>query len=316
MGHLEHFRRDSVAGGRQEVTPGTLSREFRARWEAEKDTWYTFAWIPCQVGGGKGHLVHFCVDTVPGGRQEVLPDTLLRGFRARWAAGKDTWYTFAGIPCQVGGGKGHLVHFCRDFRGRWTAGRDTWNTFAGIPWQVDGGKRHLEHFRRDSVAGGRQERTPGTLSREFRARWAAGWDTWNTFAGIPWQVDGGKRHLEHFRGKTVAGGQRGKTPDTLSRDFRARWTAGRDTWNTFAGIPWQVDGRKGHLERFRRDSVPGGRRKETPGTLSQGFRARWVHVGRDILWHSAGPSRTAGPFPSREPMPASASVCPCHLAFY
>ena len=25
-------------------------------------------------------------------------------------------------------------------RGRWKAGKDTWNTFAGFPCQVDGGK--------------------------------------------------------------------------------------------------------------------------------------------------------------------------------
>ena len=78
-----------------------------------------------------------------------------------------------------------------------------------------------------------------------------------------------------MRGTAVAGGRQEVTPGTLSREFRARWTAGSDTWNAFAGIPWQVDGRKGHLERFRRDSVAGGRREETSGTLSQGFRARW-----------------------------------------
>ena len=49
--------------------------------------------------------------------------------------------------------------------------------------------------------------------------------TWNAFAGIPWQVDG-----------------REMLPGTLSRGFRARWTAERC-----------------HLEHFRRDSVPGGR---------------------------------------------------------
>ena len=42
-----------------------------------------------------------------------------------------------------------------------------------IPWQVDGGKGYLERFRGDSVPGGQREVTPGTLSREFRARWAA-----------------------------------------------------------------------------------------------------------------------------------------------
>ncbi|MBO8467106.1 MAG: hypothetical protein IAB99_05015, partial [Bacteroidetes bacterium] len=113
---------------------------------------------------------------------------------------------------------------------------------------MDGEKRHLERFRGDSVAGGRQEETPGTLSQENRGRWTAGRDTWNTFAGIPWQVDGRKGHLEHFRGNTVAGGQREETPGTLLQGFRGRWTAGRDTWNTFAGIPCQVDGGKRHLE--------------------------------------------------------------------
>ena len=66
--------------------------------------------------------------------------------------------------------------------------------------------------------------------------------TWNVFAGKPCQVDSGKGHLEHFRGKTVPGGQRKRTPGTLLQEFRARWTAEKDTWNTFAGIPCQVDG--------------------------------------------------------------------------
>ncbi|MBO8466374.1 MAG: hypothetical protein IAB99_01250 [Bacteroidetes bacterium] len=62
-----------MPGGRQEKLPGTLSREFRARWEAEKDTCHAFAGIPCQVDGG-----------------EEAPGTLLRGNRARWTAGSDT----------------------------------------------------------------------------------------------------------------------------------------------------------------------------------------------------------------------------------
>ena len=95
----------------------------------------------------------------------------------------------------------------RGFRARWTAGSDTWNTFAGIPCQVDGKKRHLEHFRRNSVLGGRQEETPGTLSQENRGRWTAGKATWNAFAGIPCKVDSGKRHLEHFCRNTVPGGR-------------------------------------------------------------------------------------------------------------
>ena len=81
-------------------------------------------------------------------------------------------------------------------RARWTAGKDTWNAFAGITCQVDGGERHLERFRGNSVLGGRQEETPGTLSQENRGRWTAGKATWNAFAGIPCQVDGGERHLE------------------------------------------------------------------------------------------------------------------------
>ena len=90
---------------------------------------------------------------------------------------------------------------------------------------------------------------PGTLLQGFRARWTAGKDTWNAFAGIPCQVEGGERHLERFRRKTVPGGRRGKTPGTLSQENRARWKAGKATWNTLAGIPCQVDGRKSHLER-------------------------------------------------------------------
>ena len=42
---------------------------------------------------------------VAGGRQDGTPGTLLRGNRARWKARSDTWNAFAGIPCQVGGGK-------------------------------------------------------------------------------------------------------------------------------------------------------------------------------------------------------------------
>ena len=85
--------------------------------------------------------------------------------------------------------------------------RATWNTFAGIPCQVGSGKRHLEHFRRNSVPGGQREETPGTLSQEFRVRWAAGRDTWNTFAGIPCQVGDKRCYLPRFRGNSVAGGR-------------------------------------------------------------------------------------------------------------
>ena len=61
--------------------------------------------IPCQVDDKKCYLPRFRGDSVPGGQREVTPGTLLREFRARWAAGSDTWNTFAGIPCQVGSGK-------------------------------------------------------------------------------------------------------------------------------------------------------------------------------------------------------------------
>ena len=114
---------------------------------------------------------------------------------------------------------------------------------------------------------------PDTLSRGFRARWTAEKDTWNAFAGIPCHVDGRKEHLERFRGKTVAGGRQERLPGTLSREYRGRWAAGRDTWNAFAGIPCQVDGREGHLERFRGNTVPGGRQRRTPGTLSREYSA-------------------------------------------
>ena len=97
-------------------------------------------------------------------------------------------------------------------------------------------------MRGTAVPGGRRGKTPGTLLQEFRARWEAGKDTWNAFAGKPWQVEGGE-----------------EAPGTLSLENRGRWKAEKDTWNAFAGIPCQVGGRKGHLERFCGDSVPGGR---------------------------------------------------------
>ena len=130
---------------------------------------------------------------------------------------------------------------------------------ARFPWQVDSGKGHLEHFCRNSVPGGRQGKTPGTLLQEFRDRWTAGKDTWNTFAGKPWQVDGRERHLERFCRNSVTGGRQGKTPGTLLRENRGRWTAG-----------------KSYLERFRRNTVPGGRQEETPGTLLRENRGRWT----------------------------------------
>ena len=71
--YLARFCGNSVPGRQQEVLPDTLSREFRGRWTAGRDTWNAFAGIPCQVGGG-----------------EMPPGTLLREFRARWEAEKDT----------------------------------------------------------------------------------------------------------------------------------------------------------------------------------------------------------------------------------
>ena len=213
-GHLERFCRISVPGGKQGKTPGTLSEENRARWEAGKDTWHTFAGIPCQVGGGKRHLERFCRNSVPGGQREETPGTLLQRNRARWEAGKDTWHAFAGKPWQVGSGKGTPDTLLRENRSRWTAGRDTWNDFAGIPWQVGGGKGYLERFCGDTVAGGRRERLPGTLLRENRGRWAAG-----------------RCHLEHFCGDSVPGGRRERTPDTLSREYSATLPGGKFYWD-------------------------------------------------------------------------------------
>ena len=103
---------------------------------------------------------------------------------------------------------------------------------------MDSGKGHLERFCRISVPGGKQGKTPGTLSQENRSRWTAGRDTWNDFAGIPWQVGGGKGYLERFCGDSVPGGRRGDA-----------------TWTDFAGIPCQVDGGKGHLTRFRGNTL-------------------------------------------------------------
>ena len=254
-----------MAGGRRERLPGTLSREFRGRWAARKATWNAFAGIPWQVVGKKGYLERFCGETVPGGQRGDATWNAFAGIpwqvdgreghlerfhgdsMAGGRRGDATWNTFAGIPCQVDRGEMPPGTLSREFRGRWSARKATWNAFAGIPWQVGGGKGYLEHFRGDSVPGGRQDGTPGTLSRGYRGRWAAGKATWNAFAGIPCQVGSGKGHLERFRGDSVAGGRREGTPGTLSRGFRARWAAGKDTWNAFAGIPWQVGGGMGHL---------------------------------------------------------------------
>ena len=173
------------------MLPATLLREFRGRWEAGKDTWNTFAGIPCQVDGGKSYLERFRGDSVAGGKQEGTPGTLLQEFRARWEAGKDTWNAFAGKPCQVDGREMPPGTLSLENRGRWKAE-----------------KRHLEHFRWKTVAGGRRRR-----------------GTWNAFAGIPCHVDGGE-----------------EAPGTLSLEYRAMWTA-----------------EKRHLEHFCRNSVPGGR---------------------------------------------------------
>ena len=74
-------------------------------------------------------------------------------------------------------------------------------------------------MRGTAVSGGQQRRA-----------------TWNTFAGFPCQVEGGKRHLKRFCRDSVPGGQRDGTPETLLQGFRAllqgfraRWAAGWDT---------------------------------------------------------------------------------------
>ena len=192
-------------GGR-EMPPDTLSQRYRGKWET-----------------GRCHLERFRKDTVASGRQ-----------------GDATWNAFAVIPCQVGSGEMPPGTLLRGFRARWTAGKDTWHAFAGIPCQVEGKKCHLARFCRNSVPGGQRGKTPGTLLQEFRARWKQGDATWNTFAKIPWQVDDKKCYLEHFRGNSVPGGRQEVTPGTLSQENRARWTAGKDTWNAFAEIPYQV----------------------------------------------------------------------------
>ena len=127
-----------------------------------------------------------------------------------------------------------------------------------IPWQVGGGKGYLERFRGDTVAGRRRERLPETLLQGNRARWTAG-----------------RCHLERFCGDTVAGGRQERLPGTILRGVRPRWAAGQATWNAFAGIPCQVGGEKGYLERFRGDSVAGGQQEVLPDTLLREFRGRW-----------------------------------------
>ena len=133
------------------MLPDTLSRENRARWEAGKDTWHTFAGIPCQVGGGKRHLTRFCRDSVPGGRREETPGTLLQRNRARWEAGRCHLPRFRGDS--VAGGRQERLPgtLSREYRGRWAAGRDTWNAFAGIPCQVGSKRCYLTRFCGDTL---------------------------------------------------------------------------------------------------------------------------------------------------------------------
>ena len=78
-----------------------------------------------------------------------------------------------------------------------------------------------------------------------------------------------------MRGTAVPGGKQRRTPGTLLRSFRGRWTAG-----------------KGHLERFRRKTVPGGRQERTPDTLLQGNRGK---VRKDLCFdfHSQDGKRIA-----------------------
>ena len=73
--------------------------------------------------------------------------------------------------------------------------------------------------------------------------------------------------------------KRSLPPGTLLQENRGRWTAGKATWNAFAGIPCKVEGKKRHLEHFHRKTVAGGRRGKTPGTLLQRNRARWTARG-------------------------------------
>ena len=93
-----------------------------------------------------------------------------------------------------------------------------------------------------------------------------------------------------------------ETPDTLSREFRARWTTRGATWNAFIGKPWQVGSRKMPPDTLSREfrgrwtagrdtwnafagkTVAGGKQRRTPGTLLRGFRARW-EAGSDT-WNA------------------------------
>ena len=189
--------------------------------QQRRATWNTFAGIPCQVDDKKCYLPRFCGNSVPGGQQgdatwhafagipwqvvggEMLPGTLLRENRGRWAAGRCYLTRFRGNS--VAGGRQEKLPgtLSRGNRGRWAAGKATWNAFTGRPWQVGSGKGYLERFHGDSVPGGRQRRTPDMLLRGFRARWAAEKDTWHAFAGIPCQVGSKRCYLTRFCGDTL-----------------------------------------------------------------------------------------------------------------
>ena len=113
-----------------------------------------------------------------------------------------------------------------------------------------------------------------------------------------------------MRGTTVAGGKRGDATwnafaempcqvegrerhlEHFRGDSMPGGRQGDATWNAFAEIPCQVGGRKGHLEHFRRNSVAGGQQEKTPGTLSQEFRGR---VRKDLCFdfHSQDGKRIA-----------------------
>ena len=109
------------------------------------------ACTPCQVDSMRCYLAHFRRDSVAGGQREMLPGTLLQGYRVRWSARNATWNAFVGKPCQVDSMRCYLEHFCRDTVSGEQQGDATWHAFAGIPCQVGSGKRHLARFCRDSV---------------------------------------------------------------------------------------------------------------------------------------------------------------------
>ena len=67
------------------------------------------------------------------------------------------------------------------------------------------------------------------------------------------------------------------TPGTLLQGFRARWAGRKDTWNAFAGIPCQVNGRE----------MP-------PGTLLQENRSRST-AGHTVAEAGIGSREGKGP---------------------